>query len=413
MRERPRDGDPMSWRLNQSVIRGEIDNRVRDCVTGKIWVVGREFPIELTLAGNAYRDIAGCVLTFENPRPIAGDNISLSPVQMGTVGDITASRKVRIFDIPLEEALACIERGEPVDEHMGNAIYLEWYSRANGRVVIETADYNISISPHDWRMEQDEEATQIEKNQQTATKWIEDVTAEIQGDFGFEDDDNWHMDEFEWEKQLKESDAMTTRYGELLEKYMDDPDHEEIIAREMGWDSDDDDVEAVGEEDGGEESEESRPWLDDMDLSDVPELVPNPLTEGRDWIRTEDGRIKHPLSEHASRMAMDMWHFCKEQNLLHEEGDSDLHDMLFHAHTLSAKLAGALDSLAYDDDPDCGFVIACLKRSLQYFDSAMRSAAVVAEKNLVANKRIGQFRDNLFEIRQEIISLMTHYRQLR
>jgi len=87
--------------------------------------------------------------------------------------------------------------------------------------------------------------------------------------------------------------------------------------------------------------------------------------------------------------------------------------MLFQAHTLSAKLAGALDSLAYDDDPDCGFVIACLKRSLQYFDNAIRATAVVAEKNLVATRRISVFRDSLFEIRQEIIRLMTHYRQLR
>ncbi len=407
----------MAWRLDQCIIRGEIDNRTRDRVTGRLWVVGREFPIELTLAGNALRDLAGCVLTFENPDPRAGENASLSPIQMGTVGDMTASRKVRVFDIPLDDALDRIGRGETVSEHLGNAIYLEWYSRANGRVVIESTKYAISISAHDWRMTADEEAAQIEKNAKSSAQWLEEITAEMQGDDDFIDDGDWHMDEFEWEKQLKESDAMTARYGEILEKYIDDPDHEEIIAREMGWtwmDDEIDEIDEIVEDDGNDDGDEPS-WLADLDLDldSVPELVPNPLTEGRDWIRTDDNRIKHPLSEHASRIAMDMWHFCKDQDLLREEGDSDLHDMLFQAHTLSAKLAGALDSLAYDDDPDGGFVVACLKRSLQYFDNAIRAAAVVAEKNLVAAKRIGLFRDSLFEIRQEIIRLMTHYRQLQ
>ncbi len=405
----------MAWRLAKCVVRGEIDNRTRDRVIGRIWVVGREYPIELTLAGNAMRDLAGCVLMFENPNPSADENASLSPIQMGTVGDMTASRKVRLFDVPIEEALDRLSRGEAVSERMGNAVYLEWYSRANGRVVIESADYEISISSHSWRMTAEEETKQSEKNQQSVKQWVDEITAEMHGDADFGDDGDWRMDEFEWEKQLKESDAMTARYGELLEKYMDDPNHEEIIAREMGWSWMEEELDVGTEEDGEGEDEVSTPWLADLDLDldEVPELVPNPLTEGRDWIRTDDDRIKHPLSEHASRIAMSMWHYCKDHDLLTEEGDSDLHDMLFQAHTLSAKLAGALDSLAYDDDPDCGFVIACLKRSLQYFDNAIRATAVVAEKNLVATRRISVFRDSLFEIRQEIIRLMTHYRQLR
>ena len=153
----------MAWRLNQSVIRGEIDNRVRDRISGRLWVVGREFPIELTLSGNALRDIAGCLLTFENPNPRPKEDTTMSPIQMGTSGDMTASRKVRILDIPLNEAIAKIERREPIPEHIGNSVYLEWYSRANGRVVIESADYTVSISPHTWRMTPEEEADQQQR----------------------------------------------------------------------------------------------------------------------------------------------------------------------------------------------------------------------------------------------------------
>ena len=45
-------------------------------------------------------------------------------------------------------------------EHMANSLYLEWFSEANGRVVIESADYELTISAPEWRMtpEEDEAA---------------------------------------------------------------------------------------------------------------------------------------------------------------------------------------------------------------------------------------------------------------
>jgi hypothetical protein len=60
----------MAWRLNKAVVRGEIDNRTKGVVTGKIWLIG----------------------------------------------DLTASRKVRVFDIPLEEALAMYKQKEKPPE---------------------------------------------------------------------------------------------------------------------------------------------------------------------------------------------------------------------------------------------------------------------------------------------------------
>jgi hypothetical protein len=412
----------MAWRLNKSVVRGEIDNRQRDHVTGKFWLVDREFPIMLTLAGNAWRDMAGCLLTFENPNPVDDDNTSLSPVQMGTTGDMTASRKVRVLDIPFEAAHALMARGEPIPEHMGNCIYLEWYSRSNGRVVIESTDYVTTISPHQWRMTKDEEAALVAKNSEAAMSWVEEIAAEMAGDdlfsvedlFSDDDDDDWEMDEFEWEKQLKESDAMTERYGELLKKYMDDPNREAIIAREMGWSW----LEDALEDEDEDEDEDDPPWMLDQDLDldlgdDDFEMAPNPLTEGTDWVRTAKGRVKHPLAEKAYHTGMDMWQYCKDLDLLGEEGDPDLHDMIFQAQTLAAKLSGALNPLAYRNAPDSGFIVACLKRSLQYFDNAIRAAALVSEKTLVAEERVAAFRNSLFQIRQEILSLMTHYRQLR
>src|SRR5258705_11712304 len=42
-------------------------------------------------------------------------------------------------------------------------------------------------------------------------------------------------DEYDWERFLQQQDGKTEKYMQLLETYLDDPDRDEIIAREMGW----------------------------------------------------------------------------------------------------------------------------------------------------------------------------------
>jgi len=122
-------------------------------------VVDRTEPVILTLLGNAHPDLAGCLLTFTNrlkPIPHSGLD-SLHPIQTGTIGDLTAARKVREFEVPLEEAMAMIRRKEKPPEHMANCLYLEWFSDANGRVVIESTHYRLTISNLEWRLTPEED----------------------------------------------------------------------------------------------------------------------------------------------------------------------------------------------------------------------------------------------------------------
>ena len=58
----------MAFRIHDSVVRGEIDNRVKGIVRGRIWLEGRAEPVVLELKGNAWPDLAGCLLTFTNPQ---------------------------------------------------------------------------------------------------------------------------------------------------------------------------------------------------------------------------------------------------------------------------------------------------------------------------------------------------------
>src|SRR5687768_534540 len=52
---------------------------------------------------------------------------------------------------------------------------------------------------------------------------------------GYEQEPDRVWDEYEWERFLQQQDHKTEKYMELLEKYLDDPQRDQIIAREMGW----------------------------------------------------------------------------------------------------------------------------------------------------------------------------------
>ena len=142
-----------------------------------------------------------------------------------------------------------------------------------------------------------------------------------------------------------------------------------------------------------------------------PPLEPDPLTEGVDWIRDTDGNIHHPLTKHAFESAVSMWHFCEDRNLLDEEGDEDLQKMVFEFQTAGAKIAGALDSLAYGRDlRDGGFIVAALKRALKYLHESISAAERVAPRNLLPSDRLDSFRADLFDVREQILTLMERFR---
>jgi hypothetical protein len=61
-------------------------------------------------------------------------SLQLTNDQTGVAGDITAARKVRV----IEGSDASDWRAEK-PSRLANALYVEWYSETNGRVVIESA----------------------------------------------------------------------------------------------------------------------------------------------------------------------------------------------------------------------------------------------------------------------------------
>src|SRR5687768_17711577 len=110
----------MPWRIDEHVARGEIDNRTRGVVTGRLWLAGIEQPLVLELRGDCAPDLAGCLLRFENPAAIALITKPPALLQRGTAGEITAARKLRLFDVPYEEAYAMLKEGGSPPERTAN-----------------------------------------------------------------------------------------------------------------------------------------------------------------------------------------------------------------------------------------------------------------------------------------------------
>ena len=399
---------------------------------GKIWLHGLAEPVLLDLSGNACSDLAGCLLAFENTKetlPMRPD-AHFWPVQKGSAGDVTASRKVRVFDIPFDEAYARLKKKLPVPEHMANSMYLEWFSINNGRVVIESADCKLTISAPHWRLSPEDEEKRRDQSAEGFDVFIEQLSKAVEAE-RHEPPEEKEWDEFDYEKFMRESDARTDKYSELLDEYLDHPDRDKIIAKEMGWAWLE---EALGEEEQGdghdpsgnlkkgrpeeqaESGKEEESAGGDWEFPDnleqlADDLQPDPATEGSDWVRDQDGHFHHPLCLRAQKGAMDLWHKCKELGL-GKKDDPDLFNLLSEYQITSAKMAGALNSLCYGRHlRDGPFIVAYLKRALNYLHSAQAALEKVTCKALLPLVITNATRAELFGVREEILKLMQEFRK--
>ncbi len=379
----------MAWRIHDSVRRGEVDNRRRGVVRGRIWLDGYAEPVALELAGNACPDLAGCLLTFENAGPTIPmrTDAVMNPEQRGSIGDLTASRKVRVFDIPFEEAYEKLKKKIPVPEHMANCLYLEWFSEANGRVVIESTEYKLTISAPEWTLSPEEEQQRQREAAAGFTGFLGKLSEALAAQ-KHEPPEDKEWDEFDYEQFMREGDARTDKYMELLDKYMDHPDRDRIVAREMGWTHLEEGLDEEQEEDG---------------------LKPGSKSD-EDAVEGDPADISHPLSLRAFNASIALSHKCKELGKSKAD-DEDLCAFLSEFQITGAKLAGALNSLAYGRDLREGsFTVACLKRALGHLHAAQAALEHVAAKNLLPAETLAENRTELFAIREEILRLMDEFR---
>jgi hypothetical protein len=379
----------MAWRIADNVVRGEIDNRTPGRVDGKIWLVGSDAPLVLELTGNCHKDLAGCRITFSNPAPKSDTTLALAAEQSGAVGDMTAARKVRVIE---NFDYLAMKRGEKFPEHMANCLYLEWFSHRNGRVVIESTDYETKVSEPVWRLSPEEELQQHETNAEAMRSFMERAAGALDAreEAAY---DGTPKDEFEWELFLRASDRRATKLGELMEKYHDRPDRDRLIAREMGWTHIEEMLDAEAEFGTEEEPD---------DTND-----PGPDEPQPDIIETEEDPIRHPLVARLLERSTTL------MKLVGDRRDQDLEEMVGGFIAVGPKIAGSLGIVRRGRAEEYGLnglVVARLKRAVGELSRALNAASRLKQKNIDLSFPIDEWVTEMLETRQEILSLMNEFR---
>lgn len=192
-------------------------------------------------------------------------------------------------------------------------------------------------------------------------------------------------DEYEWERFLQQQDRNTEKYLNLLEKYMDDPQRDQIIAQEMGWSDWVTTIPENIEEEMERHAEESED--DDEEGQTFEEFARTPLYQ--DTVKLHDYINK----------------LFKKNPALEEMPDAVL--MATSSAVCGAKLAAALCD---EDSVELGMTIAYLKRGLKAVHDAMESAHRLTGKNLITRRQLSTLTRRIFRIRNAIIELMGYYR---
>lgn len=408
----------MALRLDTAVIRGEIDNTSRGNVRGRLWLVGRDEPVVMDLRGDAWRDVAGCLVTFTNPTPEAqAVSAMLQPKQKGSVGDITVSRKVKVPTVPLEEWRAAAEEDRPPElpSEWRNSLYVEWFSEANGRVIIESASFEISISAWVWEMDVADEEAQKMANMQAMRTWLSGVIQRPDSEEGGCLDETFDDSEEAWEDSLKQSDRLNDAYSEALEKYGDESFDDDRVSFVMGWDhmlegdgDGEDEAEADDVEDDGEAWKGSR-------NEPPPDLTPEELEEIANDLIDDDSAERHPLHKRSHDLVLRLLMELKDERPESPEPESDdtpLDRFIRSTLNISGKLAGALGTRRFRGSENKGYTLAILRRCLNWANEALAALnellqAPEWQKRLEV---LEEFRAELFALRDGMTDLRRELR---
>ena len=143
---------------------------------------------------------------------------------------------------------------------------------------------------------------------------------------GYEGDPECAWDEYQWEHFLQQQESKAEKYMQLLEKYLDDPQRDEIIAREMGW----------------TQLLDSRDWSADLNALPDGDLTEEDRFCHRRGLRSADTLEGHHL--YRSAFALTIWidHLFDRNALLQNEPAAV--KLAMQAALASAKLAAALSS---------------------------------------------------------------------
>lgn len=188
---------------------------------------------------------------------------------------------------------------------------------------------------------------------------------------------------------MQEQDRRADQYMELLEKYHNHENREEMIAKEMGWEDADDD-----------DDEEEIRLLADLETGNMEAL------DALDEEEEDYGFEEDPLYQCSKDLVMMVFDLQKTRQDL---DDSDAMDALVSGCMIvSSKLAVVISN---QEDAEVGMQIAYLKRGLKAVTDALNGFNQLVEQKLLGPETSEELRNKLFEVRDVVVSLMGQARE--
>lgn len=203
-------------------------------------------------------------------------------------------------------------------------------------------------------------------------------------------------DEYQWERFLQQQDRNTEKYFGLLEKYIDHPDRDKIIAQEMGWESFDEDRDAEWDEEAGNFCEEELSQSDEEDEDDEDE-------EESDGDFEEFSRS--PIYQDTLKLHTWINAWLDRDNHLKDHPEAVR--LATRSAVCGAKLAAALCG---DDHTEIGMTIAYLKRGLKAANDALDAGALLLQDGKMTVRQRLALNKLIFRVRDRIVDLMSEYR---
>lgn len=202
-------------------------------------------------------------------------------------------------------------------------------------------------------------------------------------------------DEHRWEEFFRESDKRTDKYVRLLEKYMDHPDRDRIIAEEMGW------THLLDE--GDNKNEE---WID--------EFIIDEFEEGEEWKRLTgyeptdyDSFENLPLYKQAFEFTIDAMNLVDDR--LADVNDESVSAFARSVIVPPAKIAGGF-GLGFEMDSLGGNIANC-KRGLNAANQMLNALYEIGDKGLLARKIYLEYYDRAKEVRDELAIYIVELRE--
>lgn len=196
-------------------------------------------------------------------------------------------------------------------------------------------------------------------------------------------------DEYEWERFLQQQELRTEKYMDLLEKYINHPQRDELIAQEMGW------THLLG---GDAES-----WEEEVDAQFEKALAEAQEGEGDD---SGFAFEKHPLYQQTIALGAELDELFTSAPARAREHPAAI-TLQSQVTLAAAKLAAALSD---EEIQEIGMSIAYLKRALHATTTSLGATALLHEQEFLSEADADRVRGKLFEIRGGIVCAMGELR---